>query len=196
MLSDNSRVNVKSYNRLLGVILLIALIARLSWVLAVPTQPISDFKEYDRLAVGLLSGKGYVNINSQPTAYRAPGYSFFVAGIYSIFGQHNIAIRLTQVMLGVLTCWLTYSIATELFDRRVALLAAFLIAIFPSLIAWTNILATENLFFPISLGIIISFIKGAKPLAIRWPWLALSGFLAGIAVLPFAPETKGQPLPE
>jgi 4-amino-4-deoxy-L-arabinose transferase-like glycosyltransferase len=180
-LQTDSKVN-KTTTALI-LILLLALIVRLGLVLAVPTQPISDFKEFDRLASGLLTGRGYVNENGQPTAYRPPGYIFFITGIYAIFGHHDIAIRLVNILLGMLACWLTYYLANELFNRRTALLAACLMAVFPSLVAWTNILANENLFIPLTLGILITFIKAVKTIAIRWPWLAGCGVLTGLAVL-------------
>jgi 4-amino-4-deoxy-L-arabinose transferase-like glycosyltransferase len=183
MISKNPNADVINKKQLFIGILLLAFILRLVWVLATPTQPISDFKEFDRLAVSLTDGKGYVNSSGQPTAYRPPGYIYFMAGIYTIFGHHVIAIRLVNVLLGVLTCWLTYSLAAELFNRRIGLMAAMIVAMYPSLIAWANILATENLFIPVLLGITLSFVKGVKQPAIRWLWLMLSGILSGVAVL-------------
>jgi 4-amino-4-deoxy-L-arabinose transferase-like glycosyltransferase len=172
----------KLHKVLIGVLLL-AFILHLVWVLAVPTQPISDFKEFDRLAVGLVDGKGYVNTSGQPTAYRPPGYIYFLAGIYAIFGHRDIAMRLINVLLGVLACWLSYFLATELFDRRTGLVAALLMAIFPSLIAWANILAIENVFIPVLLGVMLTYLKGLKQPVTGWLWLVLCGILSGLAAL-------------
>jgi 4-amino-4-deoxy-L-arabinose transferase-like glycosyltransferase len=168
---------------LIVAILWLAAITRLAWVLAIPTQPISDFMEYDRLATGIISGQGYVNIDGQPTAYRAPGYIYYMAGIYSIFGHQQIAVRLGNVLLGVVTCYLTSLLASELFNQRTAVFAAFLIAVFPSLIAWANILAAENLFIPVSLGIILTFLKAVKSSHLRSRWVILCGLLSGVGVL-------------
>ncbi len=181
--SQTAEVGIKNYRKIIVAILLIAFFVRLGWILAVPTQPISDFKEFDRLATSLVSGKGYTALTGQPTAYRPPGYIFFLAGVYAIFGHDILIARLSNAILGVLTCWLTFLLAVELFNRRTAIIAASLMAIFPSLIAWANILATENLFIPMLLGIIITFINAAKGEHIRWPWLILCGLLCGISVL-------------
>jgi 4-amino-4-deoxy-L-arabinose transferase-like glycosyltransferase len=168
---------------LLVTILLLAFILRLAWVLAVPTRPISDFHEFHRLAISLIDGQGYVSTSGEPTAYRPPGYPIFLTGIYSIFGVSDLAARLVNVLLGVLTCWLTYQLASELFDRRVGLVAGVLLALFPSMIAWTNILATENLYLPILLAAILFFLRAVKPTPIQWHWLIMSGMLLGIGVL-------------
>jgi len=183
MISKNPNENVLNQNQLLVAILLLAFTLRLVWVLAVPTQPISDFKEFDRLAVSLVDGKGYVNPSGQPTAYRPPGYIYFMAGVYTIFGHHDIAVRLANVLLGVLTCWLTYALTSEFFNQRTGLVAASILAIYPSLIAWANILASENLFIPLLLGISFCFVKAVKQPAIRWPWLVLCGILSGLEAL-------------
>ena len=168
---------------LIIAILITAFILRTVWVLAVPTQPISDFKEFNRLAVSIADGNGYVGLDGKPTAYRPPGYIFFLACIYSLFGPNDFIARLVNILLGVLTCWLTYILTIELFDKRTALIAALMMAAFPSSITWTNILATENLFIPIVLAALISFLEAVKFQNVRWSWLILSGFLLGIGVL-------------
>jgi 4-amino-4-deoxy-L-arabinose transferase-like glycosyltransferase len=182
MLPDQ-QIYMRKYKWLVLAILIIAFILRAAWVLSVPTHPISDFKEFDRLAVSILDGNGFSRIDGTPTAYRPPGYPFFLAGIYSVFGPNDLGARLVNILLGVLTCWLIYILTGQLFDQRTALIAALLIATFPSLIAWTNILATENLFLPCALGAFITFLKGVKLHPVRWGWLILSGFLIGICGL-------------
>jgi 4-amino-4-deoxy-L-arabinose transferase-like glycosyltransferase len=172
-----------NHRRLLYAILLAAFFLRAAWVLLIPTYPISDFKEYNRLAVGLINGQGYIKSDGSLTAYRPPGYPFFLAGVYKLLGPHDIIARLVNILLGVLTCWLTYILTVQLFDQRVALIAAMLIALFPSLIAWSNILASENLFLPLVLCVLISFLRAVKEPPIRWPWLVLTGLLTGICVL-------------
>ncbi len=169
--------------RLILAILLIAAVMRLTWVVAIPTRPVSDFKDYHQLAVGLVEGKGYVKADGTPTAYRPPGYAFWLAGIYRLLGPHDLYARLANVLLGVLTCWLTYALGRLIFDERVGLLSALIMALFPSLIAWTNILATENLFIPILLGVLLSFILAVKRTGTGWGWLVLCGILTGSLAL-------------
>jgi 4-amino-4-deoxy-L-arabinose transferase-like glycosyltransferase len=174
---------MRNPKRLLYAILLAAFLLRLVWVLIIPTHPISDFQEYNRLAIGLVNGQGFVKSDGSLTAYRAPGYVFFLAGLYKFFGPNDFIARLANILLGVLTCWETYLLALRLFDQRVALVAAGLIALFPSLIAWSNILATENLFLPVLLSVLVSFLNAIEVPPIRWYWLVLCGLLNGICIL-------------
>ena len=115
---------IKNQRWLIIAILITAFILRTAWVLSIPTQPISDFKKFDRLAVSVADGKGYLGLDGKPTAYRPPGYIFFLAGIYSLFGPNDFMARLVNILLGVLSCWLTYILTIELFDKRTALIAA------------------------------------------------------------------------
>jgi 4-amino-4-deoxy-L-arabinose transferase-like glycosyltransferase len=183
MNANETTATMRNHSWMIIAILITAFILRTAWVLSIPTQPISDFKEFDRLAVRIVDGKGYVSLDGRPTAYRPPGYIFFLAGIYSLFGHNDLIVRLGNVLLGVLTCWLTYILTIELFDKRTAVIATLMIAAFPSLIVWTNILATENLFIPIVLGIIITFLKAVKFQTVHWYWLIPSGIFIGLAVL-------------
>jgi MFS family permease len=50
---------------------------------------------------------------------------------------------------------------------------------------------------PSALGLLTSEVFADKPEPMRWAGVTMCGvFLIGLAVLPFAPETRGQPLPE
>jgi MFS family permease len=50
---------------------------------------------------------------------------------------------------------------------------------------------------PFTLGYLTSDVFGGKPEPMRWAGVAMClVFLVGLAALPFAPETKGKPLPE
>jgi len=50
---------------------------------------------------------------------------------------------------------------------------------------------------PLSLGLLTSHVFGDKPEPMRYAGVAMCAvFLVGLAALPFAPETKGNPLPE
>jgi MFS family permease len=50
---------------------------------------------------------------------------------------------------------------------------------------------------PTMLGLLTSRVYGNQPEPMRYAGLTMCGiFLVGLLVLPFAPETKGQPLPE
>ncbi len=63
--------------------------------------------------------------------FHPPGYFALMWGWARLFGDSEISVRLPSVIFGVTTVVLCYLISTKLFSRRVALLAAFFLAINP-----------------------------------------------------------------
>jgi 4-amino-4-deoxy-L-arabinose transferase-like glycosyltransferase len=171
------------HTQLLVLILLLAAVLRLLWIIIMPTKPVSDFGEFDRIAASVATGQGYVSADGNPTTYRPPGYPLFLAGIYAVFGHNGLAARLTNVLLGVVTCFLTYLIAAQLFGPQIGLLAALIVAGFPSHILYGNLLATENLFIPLLLGAIAAFLQAIRQQATHRGYLILAGVLLGLATL-------------
>ncbi len=64
--------------------------------------------------------------------FKPSGYFYLAAPFVGIFGLHNWSIRLPSALAGILTVWLVYAIGLEIFkERKMALLAAFTLAILP-----------------------------------------------------------------
>lgn len=62
-----------------------------------------DEKDYDRLARSIIYGASYVSPDSHSvTAYRAPGYAFFLASVYLI-DNHPVAAKIANAVLFTLT---------------------------------------------------------------------------------------------
>ncbi|MBD3235524.1 MAG: hypothetical protein GF330_02335, partial [Candidatus Eisenbacteria bacterium] len=125
----------------LWLVLALALLLRLVFVLTLGDAPLwHDAREYDALARELLASGQYRLDDGTPTAFWPPGYPGFLATIYGLVFAQPLAARLLQGVLGALTCWLLYGIARQLADRRVALLSALGLAIYPLLIYATGTL--------------------------------------------------------
>lgn len=108
-----------------------------------------DTVHYDAAARSLLRGEGfrYDRPFFGATAYNLePLYPLFLAGNYALFGRHFLAVRLVQAALGALMCAITFFLAKELFDLKVATLAAAVCAIYPHLIFVSSLLYPEQLF--------------------------------------------------
>lgn len=158
-------------------ILISALLVRLGWVLYTPALPTSDFATYDGLAHRLLQGLKYT------TAYHSPGYPFVLAGLYGLFGDKLLVPKLANVVMGVLICLFTYLIATMLFDKRVALVASAIVALLPSHILYSGLLASETLFTCLMLAGTTLFLYGLKRESGGWLLMVLSGCVLGLAAL-------------
>src|SRR5215471_7162586 len=69
-----------------------------------------DGRFYSQIARNLLDDHGYSGEEEEPfvpTYVRVPGYPFFLAGTYRVFGRdNNNAVRTAQAMLDTATCWL------------------------------------------------------------------------------------------
>jgi 4-amino-4-deoxy-L-arabinose transferase-like glycosyltransferase len=159
------------------LILVGALLLRLGWTIFTPALPTSDFATYNSLARRVVAGLGY------PDSFRVPGYPFFLATFYAIFGDHLLVVKLINVVLGALTCLFTYIIARKTFNDRVALLAALIVALFPSLILYAGLVASENLFICLLLASATLFLFSFERLKCRWFLLVASGFFLGLATL-------------
>jgi 4-amino-4-deoxy-L-arabinose transferase-like glycosyltransferase len=111
------------------------------------SPPAKDDAVYDALGWNLVNGHGFsasAGPPYEPLVFRTPGYPAFLAGIYAIAGHSPNAVRWTQIVLSVLTCFLLYALAARLMRPGAALLAAALYAISPAAAWFTSLLLTES----------------------------------------------------
>lgn len=192
-------------------IFFIALIARLIPVLLTSNLGIGldDMFQYDMLARSIESGNGYrwyaqedfylaqqyINFDMSMveydprgilTSFRPPLYPAFLALVYFIFGagvKRFFIARIIQAIMGALLAPLTYQIAKLILPTKLNLskLAAWMIAFYPMLIIYPLSLATENLFFLLICGSVLSLLAAEKER--KWYWFALAGILIGLTSL-------------
>ena len=195
-----------------GRVFAVALALRLVAVLAGRGLGIGldDMFQYDMLARSLAAGQGYrwyaakdvaliqryldfdptthpaYDPRGLPTSFRAPLYPAFLAVWYRLAGleQRWFAARLAQAVLGALVAPLTWALARALMpDRpRAATAAALIVAAYPMLVLLPLALATENLFLPLSLALLVLLVRGPRPgREVRWAVVAAG--LLGLAML-------------
>ena len=110
----------------------------------------SDDLNYIKSAVVLVR-KGILTFHeyNEPTVFITPGYPFFLAIMFKIWGYDFIgfqAVRIIQAILSSITIILTFSTAKDLFNKKVALIASFMVSFyFPNIIT-PGYFLTENLF--------------------------------------------------
>ena len=148
----------------------------------------ADAADYDRFAINLLSGKGFIDpVTEMPTSSRSPLYPLFLAMIYSIFGHSYFSARIAQCLLGSLLCVIIFYIGKDIFGKKAGLLSAVLLCAYPPYIFYSFFggpvfLLSENLFTFI-FGIFVLF--AVRVLFIKTNYINsfISGALIALLVL-------------
>ena len=132
-----------------------------------------DTAIYEQLACNWLDHGMYglwLNGALTPVDLRAPGYPAFLAAVFAVLGRSDVAVRLAQVFVDLLTCLLAGGIAAWLAPQkvrpRVAAAAVWLAALCPfvanyAAVALTEVLAT---FLATAALLILLFASGAADL--------------------------------
>lgn len=132
--------------RNLFIVVAIAAALRVGWAACVPVVPVSDSHAYDVFAWNLAKGLNYGWQQSNPTALWPVGTSFAYSLLYRIFGHSYTPITVFHIVLGVATVLVTALLTEKWFGTRAGITAGFLMAIWPSQIQFTTVLASEPLF--------------------------------------------------
>lgn len=174
-------------------LLILALGARIGYIVATPDYRIvHDAYDYDRHARSIAAGQGYAPLGTGPgreTAFRPPGYPYFLAAIYQITGLERAdaeerarAGRIANAVVGTAIVALIGLLAVQLFNRRIALAAMALAAIYVPLVLVGGALMSETLFAALMLAALVAAIQARRsPHSLRW--CAVAGLLAGLMIL-------------
>lgn len=180
-------VKAVAANRLLLLALAVALVMRLALFLTAVGHPgrFSRPDSYGYLDIARHLHAAYLGDNTGRLfdlgLMRTPIYPLFVRAVFEIFGDHDAAVVAVQLVLSVATVAVTYWLAARLIPRRVALLAAFLLALDSASIIYSNLILTEALFtFLITLAaaLLVVGCQRAAP-----AFLLAAGCVLGLAAL-------------
>jgi 4-amino-4-deoxy-L-arabinose transferase-like glycosyltransferase len=164
---------------LLGLIVAVALVARLVFVAVTPPVLIfPDGREYAAVARSLLEGHGF-----GAQTLRPPGYPAFIALVWALTGRSLVALRIVEAVLGALTVALIGQFGMGWFGRRAGLLAAALAALHPVLAFLPATQYSENLIVLVCVlgyGALLGATRDPRAGLGRW---ALGGMLFGLAAL-------------
>ena len=162
-----------------------AAVLRLTTVLwLADTVPYTDYAYYDMAGAKVADDPGFFFDASQVEYYGKfgwwpPLYPFFVGGLYALFGANHRLVVFAQVVLGVLVCWLVFRLGRRLGGESTGLVAAALVAVDPTYVFATNLLASENLFVLwLALGLLL-----VTRSELNRGTLAGAGVLFGVAAL-------------
>jgi hypothetical protein len=127
----------------LSIIILVALVARLLALPFIPLELLPDIKSYQAIVVEILAGNFISNDGAMPL------YPLLVA----LFGGARQAHVYIGVIFGVISVVLVWAFARIFFeDRKVGLVAAWMMSIYPMAIFYGAVGLTESVFVPLILG--------------------------------------------
>jgi 4-amino-4-deoxy-L-arabinose transferase-like glycosyltransferase len=166
----------------LTIFFITALLLRVAVILLFPFRLWIDYMVYDELGWHWVEAGGYY-VGSYPTAYRPPGYPFFLSRLYWIFGHHPQLGVIANVIFSMAIIWLSYLLARKIWNERVARWTLVFLTFFPSQILFVNLLASEPLFTTLFLISIYLLISVEKPGYWKWHYALLGGVVLGLATL-------------
>lgn len=131
-----------SPRRLLGL-LAVAMLLRVVWAALVPVIPVSDGNAYDTFA-RTLAASGVFGWNAnQPFSFWPPGTSLLYAALFRGFGTHYGVIISLNLVLSAGLIVLAMRVATRFYGARCAVYSGWVLALWPTLIMFTTVLASE-----------------------------------------------------
>ncbi len=148
--SQNVFARLRRIDLWLTAILAVAFALRLLWALHVQVDPRAfwrwDMSIYDYTASALAEGKGFIDFAGAPSAHWPPGYPAVLAPLYWATDNSLLSARLLNAVIGVATVLLVFLLGAKTFDRRIGLVGAGLLAVFPGQVFATSLIMTEPLF--------------------------------------------------
>jgi 4-amino-4-deoxy-L-arabinose transferase-like glycosyltransferase len=169
-----------------------ALALRIAYVDATPNYVLRhDAVDYDTHARSIAEGQGYSKTlaHGRPTAFRPPGYPYFLGGVYKVFGVERAdaprrlrVARIAQAFIGAAIVALVGVLAAQLWGWGVGLVALALSAIYVPLITVGGAVMSEPLFDALMLGSLVAAMHHRRSKH-RYRWALVAGLIGGLAIL-------------
>jgi len=177
----------------LAVALLVgAFVLRVAYVDATPNYVLRhDAVDYDVHARSIAQGEGFSRTlaHGRPTAFRPPGYPYFLGAVYHVFKADREPVkervrvaRIAQAFVGTALVALVGLVALQLWGSVAGLVALGLAAIYLPLILVGGAVMSEPLFdvfMVASLAAVLAYRRSRR----RYAWALAAGVLAGLAAL-------------
>jgi 4-amino-4-deoxy-L-arabinose transferase-like glycosyltransferase len=174
------------------VLVAAALVLRLAYVDATPGYVLRhDAVDYDVHARSIAQGDGFSKTlaHGRPTAFRPPGYPYFLGAVYHVFKVDREPVkervhvaRIAQAFVGTALVVLVGVLAAQLWGSVAALVALGLAAVYLPFILVGGAVMSEPLFdvfMLASLAAVLAYRRSSH----RYRWALLAGVMAGLATL-------------
>jgi tetratricopeptide (TPR) repeat protein len=137
--------------------------------------PVVDSDFYDETAKGFINGEGL----GEGFFWQPFFYPFFLSVVYFFSDNSIISAKIIQILLGSLTCMLTYRLAESIFNRRIGIIAGLITVFYGPLFFYESELLATGWGALWTVVIILLFLK-AKEKNKSWQWffLGLCGTLS------------------
>jgi 4-amino-4-deoxy-L-arabinose transferase-like glycosyltransferase len=141
--------------------------------------------------VSIAQGEGYSDrlATGRPTAFRPPGYTYLLGGVYRLTDvwekpkpERVVVARRMQVVIGTVLVAMIGLLAAQLWGTVVALVAMALAAVYVPLVTMSGTVMSEPLFVVFMLGALSAAVQYRRS-AHRYRWALVAGLLAGAAIL-------------
>jgi len=171
----------------LGIILLFAFSIRLSYLIEFRSTVFSNaslMKGMDQRTFNIWAEAIVKNpwVGDGKVFYMAPGYPYFVAAIYKIFGLNSyFTVSFIQILLDMLLCLLLFFLGKWLFNERVGLLASLFAGFYRPFIFYSATLLSDSLILFLNIFSIFTVYWALRKKSYkRW---VLVGLVMGFAAL-------------
>lgn len=141
-----ARWNALSFNRKLAALIGLGAVLRILWALLVPVMPESDSYVY-WVTAGNLADHGVFGVTPDtPFSYWPVGASAIYAVFFKLFGVKFSAAVIANLIAGILLILTSALLAKRWFGQREALWTAGVLAVWPSLVMYATVIASEVFF--------------------------------------------------
>ncbi len=140
-----------------------------------------DGQHYEEMGRSLAAGRGFC-LGGHLTSWRSPFYPVYLSTFMRVMPRPLVVARISQCVLGALTCLLAAMLGARLCDRRIGLLAAAACALSYELINLSAYIVTETLFTFLLLSGLLLFLKSTGRKG-RWWMTAAAAVLLGLMTL-------------
>ena len=180
-------------NQIITAIVLSSFILALAYSFYFKIDSAVDAAAYDKIAWNLVQGNGYKESADLPfdkdiaILRVGPGYEFFLAGIYYVFGHYIWIVWIIHALLSAASTYLAFLLSKEIFKKSwsffIGAATASFMAFSPDLITMSGMLMTETLgVFLIALSAYL-FFKHINGSASRLFSIILTAFIFGLTIL-------------
>jgi len=141
----------------------------------------ADAFDFDQIGIHLASAGEYSIQVGHPTAFRAPGFPFVLAGIYAIAPGAYPLVYLALCLIGAATSIGVYALAREVLPETTARVAALLLAIYLPHVYFSTLIVSEALFGLLMVFAFFFFVRSIKNSSNLT--LLAAGILLGLCIL-------------